>query len=200
MSEEIKKNVDVENTETKEVDTETHKEKNEEKKSTPSVQELLVELAKVKRAQEKAASEAAAYKKKYNATLSEKEQASIEEAEKEAEKEQKFQELLRENQINKLEKSYLSMNYTADEAERMAIAEADGDLEAKLKVMKEADERKRKEYEAEWQKTIPQINAGVSGENAGVTKEDFAKMGYSERKALKDKYPETYKHFIHGGR
>ena len=40
------------------------------------LQQLLVENAKLKRASEKANSEAADYKKKYNATLSEQERAS----------------------------------------------------------------------------------------------------------------------------
>ena len=57
----------------------------------------MTENAKLKKAQEKAASEAADYKKKYNATLSEKEKASIEKAEKEAEREERYQQLLREN-------------------------------------------------------------------------------------------------------
>lgn len=164
------------------------------------IQALMVTNAKQKKALDKASSEAADYKRKYNATLSEQEQASMEKAEKEAEREQKFNELVRENTINKLEKTYLAMNYTADEAARMATAEADGDMDAKLKIMQEVDTRKANALKAEWQKSIPQASVGVAAENANVTSEQFAKMGYSERKDLKDKYPETYKHFISGGR
>ena len=126
-----------------------------------SVQELMVEIAKLKRAQEKAASEAAEYKKKYNAKLSEKEIADEEKAKREAEKEEKFQELLRENKINKLEKSYLALGYTEDEAAKMAIAEVDEDFDAKLKIQRAVQERQKKEYEAEWKSKLPNINAGT---------------------------------------
>lgn len=126
----------------------------------PSVQELLAELAKVKKAQEKAASEAAEYKKKYNATLSEKEQADMKKAELDAEREEQLTKLLRENNINKLEKGYLAMNYTPDEANKIAIAKVDGDVDTELKVMAQADARKRKEYESEWLKSRPPVNSG----------------------------------------
>lgn len=158
----------------------------------PTVQELMVELAKVKKAQEKAASEAAEYKKKYNATLSEKEQASIEKAEKEAERESQFQELLRENKINKLEKMYLGMKYTSDEASRMAIAEVDGDLDAKIKVMTEVDARKDKEREEKFLKSRPLINAGVGGD-VTVTLDQLNKMSYAKRVEFKRNNPEAYK-------
>lgn len=164
------------------------------------IQSLMFTNAKQKKALDKATSEAADFKRKYNATLSEQEQASMEKAEKEAEREQKFNELVRENNINKLEKTYLAMNYTADEAARMATAEIDGDLDAKLKIMQEVDTRKATALKAEWQKTIPQANTGTGGEDSGVTAEEFSKMGYLARKELKDKYPETYRHFMNGGK
>lgn len=162
----------------------------------PTVQELMVEMAKLKKAQERAASEAAEYKKKYNATLSEKEKIDVEKAEKEAEKEERFKALERENHINKLEKGYLAMKYTADEASRMAIAEADGDWDAKMKIMAEVDARKQKELEQEMRRNLPQANFGVGDENPSVSKEDFNKFGYKEMKEFKEKYPETYKQYM----
>jgi hypothetical protein len=180
MSEEIK---NVENlSENNNPQVENEPVKNEEAKpKEPTVQELMNELAKVKKAQEKAASEAAEYKKKYNATLTEKEQASIEKAEKEAEREQQFQELMRENKINKLEKSYLAMNYTVDEASRIAIAEADGDFDARMRIMAEADARKMKQHEAEWLKSRPRVNMGGDGV---LTKEQFNAMSIAEKSKL----------------
>lgn len=132
----------------------------------PSVQDLLVELAKLKKAQEKAASEAASYKKKYNEKLSEKERVDAEKAEREAEREEEYQQLLRENKINKLEKYYLGeLHYTPEEAMKMAVAEVDGDFDAKLTIQLAVDKRKKKEYEIEFIKSNPQINAGVHGDN-----------------------------------
>lgn len=148
-----------------------------EEPKEPTVQELMNELAKVKKAQEKAASEAAEYKKKYNATLSEKEKASIEKAEKEAEREEEWNKTVRENKIFKLEKEYLGiMKYTASEAERMAIAEVDDDKEAKIKIMAEVEARKHKEYEAEFIKNRPPVQAGSGG---GEEPEDAFVKGFS---------------------
>lgn len=77
----------------------------------------------------------------------------------------------------------------------MAIAEADSDIEAKTAVLKAVDERKHKEYEAEFIKSRPDINAGAGGENPNISKADFEKLGYLERVSFKQKYPQTYKKF-----
>lgn len=165
---------------------------NEQEGKEPTVQELMVELAKVKKAQERAASEAAEYKKKYNAKLSEKERVDAEKAEREAEREEQFQQLLRENKINKLEKYYLGeLKYTPDEASQMAIAEVDDDFDAKLKIQLAVDKRKKKEYEAEFIKSRPQMNAGT-GDGKVVTLEQFTKMGATDRVKLKRSDPEGY--------
>ena len=155
----------------------------EQKKKEPTVQELMVELAKVKKAQEKAASEAATYKKKYNEKLSEKEKIDLEKAEREAEKEEQFQQLVRENKINKLEKYYLGeLKYTPEEASKMAVAEVDEDFDAKIKIQLAVDKRKRKEYEAEFIKSRPQLNAGAGDKQ--LTKERFDSMSMAEKSKL----------------
>lgn len=170
-------------------------EENQDKKDAPDTQELLNRIATLERKADKASAEAADYKKKWKDSLSSQEQASIEKAEAEAEREEKFNQLLRENSINKLEKTYLGLGYLAEEAEKMAAAEYDGDLETKTKIMREVDERKKKEFEAEFLKSRPEINAGAGVENPNVSKEAFEKMGYLERVEFKHKYPETYKKF-----
>ena len=174
---------------------ESKKEENQDKKDAPDVQELLNRIATLERKADKASAEAADYKKKWKESLSSQEQASVEKAEAEAEREEKFNQLLRENSINKLEKTYLGLGYLAEEAEKMAAAEFDGDLEAKTKIMREVDARKKKEFEAEFLKSRPDINAGAGGENPNISKEAFEKMGYLERVDFKHKYPETYKKF-----
>lgn len=160
------------------------------------LQDALTQIAKLKRSFDKASSEAADYKKKYNATLSEKERIDIEKAEQEAERDEQFKALVRENQISKLEKGYLGMKYTADEASRMAIAEADGDLDAKMKILAEVDARKQKELEQEFMRKIPQPNFGVGDEKPSMTKEEFQKASYKQVKDFKEKYPNTYKEYM----
>lgn len=194
MAEELKnEQLESENAENQQEVNEQEKEKPDEQKEQqekekpdeqkePTVQELMAELAKVKRAQEKAASEAAEYKKKYNAKLSEKEKIDLEKAEREAEKEEQFQQLVRENKINKVEKGYLALGYTPEEASKMAVAEVDEDFDAKLKIQLAVQKRQKKEYEAEFIKSRPQLNAGT-GEKQ-ITKEQFDNMSMTELSKL----------------
>ena len=155
----------------------------ETKHTEEDVQKLMIELAKAKRERDKASSEAKEFKDKWKASLSEVEAASQEKAEREAAREEEFNRLKRENEINRLEKTYLAMGWTADEAERMATAEADGDFDAKLKVMAEVDERKKKEMEKTILASYGQVNVGASG-SVSYTAEQFAAMNVSERTKL----------------
>lgn len=193
MSEEIKK--DIQN-EQDNAGVGSAKEEDNAPSIEEQLQDALMQIAKLKRSVDKASSEAADYKKKYNATLSEKEKIDMEKAEKDAERDEQYKALVRENQINKLEKSYLAMNYTADEASRMAEAEADGDLAVKMKIMAEVDARKKKEIEQEFRRSMPQPNFGVGDEKPSMTKEEFDKAGYKALREFKEKYPNTYKQYM----
>lgn len=161
------------------------------KELNDKLQEALTELAKIKRERDKNAAEAKEFKDKYRETLSVSEKASEEKAEAEARREEQYQQLLRENTINKVEKNYLAMGWTSDEASRMAIAEVDNDLDAKVKIMSEVDVRKKKEFEAEFIKSRPDVNIG-SGSGVSYTKEQFDKMGVVERSKLFEENPAEY--------
>lgn len=165
--------------------------KEEKKEKEPTVQELMVEMAKLKRAQEKASSEAADYKKKWQASLSEQEKASMEKAEAEAKRQEEWNAIVRENKINKIEKTYLAMGWNAEEASKMAIAEVDDDFDGKVKIQREVDARKKKEIEAEIFKTIPNVNIGGSSGKI-YTKEQFDAMNPIELTKLKRENPAEY--------
>lgn len=177
--------------ETTEEQVETKVEETAEPKNEPNVQELMTEIARLQRKADKAASEAAEFKKRYRESLSEVEKASMEKAEKEAAREEEFNQLRRENSINKLEKQYMVLGFTVDEAARMAVAETDGDQEAKIKIMSEVDGRKKKQYEAEFLASRPDVNVGGSAGNT-VTKEQFDAMGPIELTKLKRENPTEY--------
>ena len=155
----------------------------EKKHTEDDVQKLMTELAKARRDRDKASSEAAEFKKKYRESLSEVEQANMEKAEREAAREEEFKALKREVEVNRLEKTYLAMGWTADEAARMATAEADNDFDAKLKVMAEVDERKKKDLEKTILASYGNVNVGASN-SISVTAEQFAAMGIAERTKL----------------
>lgn len=125
------------------------------------IQQLMVENAKLKKAQEKAATDAADWKKKYNATLTDSQKQAQEKAEKEAEREEQFNSLLKENTVNKLSKNFLKLGYPEDKAEEAAIAQYDGDTETLFRIQSEVQANLIKEKEAEWLKTRPAVNTGA---------------------------------------
>lgn len=159
------------------------------------MQKLMNELAKARRDRDKASSEAAEFKKKYRESLSEVEQANMEKAEREAAREEEFKQLKRENEINRLEKTYLAMGWTADEAARMATAEADNDFDNKLKVMAEVDERKKKELEKTFLASYGNVNVGASGSTT-YTVEQFGNMSIAERSKLYSENREEYNRLV----
>ena len=175
MPEETKNIETVEETKATETpDVEKAEAKTEEQ---PNLQDLLVEVAKLKRKADKAAAEAADWKKKFRATQSVQEIADAEKAEAEARRQEENEQMRRQLSILTLEKSYLGMGFTADEASRMAVAETDNEIEAKMKIMAEVDERKKKTYEAEWLKSRPEISAGSSKESEDLFIKGFNSVG-----------------------
>ena len=139
--------------------------KTDEKPTTLSIEEqmqqLMVENAKMKRAMDKAASEAADYKKKYNATLSEKEQADLAKAEREAERDAHLQELEREVSIHRFTESYLDLGYDKDSAIKAATAQVDNDVDTLFKLQKKVIDEKVLAKEQELIKDIPRAKTGV---------------------------------------
>lgn len=133
------------------------------------LQQMMIDMEKLKRAQEKAASEAADYKKKYNATLSDAQKASQEKAEKEAERDELLKNLTRENTVNKLAKNFLTLGYAADMAEKAAAAQYDNDTDTLFKIQNDHQSALVKQKEAEWLKSRP---APQTGTDEGDGKKD----------------------------
>ena len=125
------------------------------------LQQLMVENAKIKRAMDKAASEAADYKKKYNATLSEQERASQEKAEEQARRDERLAELERENSIHKFTESYLDLGYDKETAIKAATAQVDGDVDTLFTLQKKVIDEKVLAKEQELIKDIPRAKTGV---------------------------------------
>lgn len=161
--------------------------KAEEKPTTVSaedqLQQLMVENAKLKRAMDKASSEAADYKKKYNATLSEQERASQEKAEAEARRDERLAELERENSIHKFTESYLDLGYDKESAIAAATAQVDNDVETLFKLQKKILDEKLLAKEQELIKDMPRAKTGVY---ASMTKDQIMaiKDGVERRKAI----------------
>lgn len=129
--------------------------------NTPNVQDLLVEIAKLKRATTKATAEAAEYKRKLKAAVTEQEAADMEKAELAAKKEERLKELERNEKIHNLVENYMSLSYSKDQAKMAAEAMVDGDMDAVFKVQAEVEEQRLKAKEAEWLATRPEPAAGT---------------------------------------
>jgi hypothetical protein len=148
--------------------------KAETQTTTKSVEEqlqaLMVENAKMKRAMERANSEAADYKKKYNATLSEKEQADMAKAEEQAKRDERLAELEREVSVHRFTESYLDLGYDKESAIAAATAQVDGDVETLFKLQKKIIDEKVLAKEQELIKDIPRAKSGTY---ASMTKEQI---------------------------
>ena len=83
---------------------------------------LKVQIAKMKKAMDRAASDTARYKKQLREKQTAEEIALQEKAEKEAEREEAYQKLLKENTVTKYEKNFLALGYSEELATRAANA------------------------------------------------------------------------------
>lgn len=126
------------------------------------LQQMRIENAKLKKAQEDAATDASNWKKKYNATLSDAEKLAQEKADKEAEKDAELNRLRRESAVSKFEKNFLTLGYSQELAQKAAEAQFDGDTDTLFLVQSQAQEAILKAKENEWYKNRPEVNTGVS--------------------------------------
>lgn len=121
---------------------------------------LKVQIAKMKKAMDKAASDTARYKKQLREKQSAEEIALQEKAEKEAEREEAYQKLLKENTVTKYEKNFLALGYSEELATKAANAQYDGDTEELFKIQQDFQSALLKQKEAEWAKSRPNPQAG----------------------------------------
>lgn len=159
--------------EVKESAPKTEKEPTTNKTVEEQIQQLMMENAKLKRAMDKASSEAADYKKKYNATLSEQEKASVEQAEEQHRRDERLAELERENSIHKFTESYLDLGYDKESAIAAATAQVDNDVETLFKLQKKILDEKLLAKEQELIKDMPRAKTGVY---ASMTKDQIMQI------------------------
>lgn len=94
------------------------------------IKDLESQLAKQKKAMDAACTDAANWKNKYTATLSEAEKAEAKRKEDEAAKDRRIAELERKEVVSAYSNRALSLGYDADLAAQTAEAMANGDMDA----------------------------------------------------------------------
>ena len=162
----------------------------------PSAQELMVEIAKLKRMVDKNASEAAQWKEKFRSTQSEKEVMDAEKAEAEAKRAEEFDFMKKTIQIHDLTENFMDLGYSKDLAKKAATAQVDGDTQALLNIQKQFQEGQKKAWEADFLASRPDINIGGGSNPNTYTKEQFDKMTLIERSKLKRENEAEYNRLL----
>ena len=155
---------------------------------------LEVEFNKIKQERdafkitsEKNASEAADFKKRLNEKLTDAEK-------KEAEYQElvrKNNELIREKSIADYTTQYIGLGYSEELAKDTAIAQVDGNTAKVFENFKKQKEIRDADIKKKLLEGTPKPEDGGNGDS-GVTKEQFAKMGYKERVEFAEKNPTLY--------
>lgn len=145
---------------------------------------------------DKAASEAANYKKQLRERMTEDEAKAVKAAEEHAALIERAEKAERELGVINYEKAYLAMGYDENLARSSAEALARGDMESVFKNQKIYSDARDKALRTELLKQTPPPAAGASA--TSISKEAFDAMGYKERVALFNENPELYKQ-LNGG-
>lgn len=170
-------------------------ETDETKEDAQTVQSLMVEIARQKRAIDKLTKENGELNKKYRSTLSEQERASMEKAEAEAARQAEFDEMKRRLAINDLVNEYMDREFPKDMATKIATARYDGDNDTVNLIEKQMDEAKRRKWEAEFLKNRPELVSGT-GETPTISKEQFDKMSLVEKSKLRRENEAEYNRLV----
>ena len=142
---------------------------------------------------DKAASEAAAYKKQLREKLSADEQAKAEQDEAFKTMQAELETLRTEKAIDASTKKWMSLGYDEKLATETAKAMVSGDTEKVFANHAKFIAEKEKNLRAQLLKDTP---APPSGEGSkGMTKEDFSKLTLVEKMAFAKDKPEQYKEF-----
>lgn len=136
-----------------------------------------------------AAREASEYKKKWKATLTEKEKLEVEEAEKRKEMEDRLKQLEDEKQMAEYTAKFVGLGYDNDLAAETAQALLDGDMDKVFSNQQKFAEAKETELKKELLEKTPKPPAG---DDKKMTKEEFSKLSLAEKNEFAMKNPDEY--------
>ena len=155
------------------------------------------DLERYKRAVDKSNSEAAEWKRKHNALLSEEEQKQVAAEEAINAIKQELDTLRSQKLKSDHMAQLISLGYEEDLASETALALVDGDTEKVFTLQKQHQSNLEKKIRADVLKDTPKPRSG-SGTEANLTKEQFKELGYTQREEIFRTNPELYKQ-LNGG-
>lgn len=152
---------------------------------------------RLKSALSKANSEAAEWKRKHNALLSEEEQTKIAAEEELKQMRADLETLQKEKALSEHKAQFLGLGYEEAKAQKMAEAWQDGDVAKFSEFMKEHQETLKKQVKSDVLQDTPRPESlGVVEQ--GMTQEEFDTLDYTERLKVYNEQPELYKTFTGG--
>lgn len=149
------------------------------------------ENKKLKETLSKKNSEAADYKKQYEAYLSEEEKKQIETQKKWDALEQENKQLKREKSIAEYTSQYIELGYDADLAKKTAEAMTDGDIKTVMENQKTFTQSIETKVRADIMRKNPDPVGGKS--ESTMTLENLRQMSMKDRYAFSVEHPEEYK-------
>lgn len=152
---------------------------------------------KLKNALSKANSEAAEWKRKHNALLSEEEQKKLAAEEQLNTMQAELEALRHEKTLSEHKAQFLGLGYDETQAQEMAEAWQGGDVAKFSEFMKEHQETLKKQVKSDVLQDTPRPESlGVVEQ--GMTQEEFDTLDYTERLKVYNEQPELYKTFTGG--
>lgn len=146
------------------------------------MESLMAEIARMKVNEQKTKRELdKALREKAEAKNALRAKQTAEEIEDEAKREEKEAHDAEFSRLQEFERKtlakdrYLMQGMSAETAEKAAIAEVSGDMDALSEIQRQHYEEKLKAARADWQKSIPQPQFGVN-EYSSMTKEEIMKI------------------------
>lgn len=150
---------------------------------------------RLKLANDKNSHDASEWKKKYNSTLTEQEQAKIASEQASAELQAKYDALLKETNVMKYTNQFLASGMDEKLAKSSAEALADGDMDTVFENQKKFASSVKKQVTDELLKDTPKPDGGnPNGDDTPkVTRKDISKMSLQEQLKFSKEHPEEYK-------
>jgi hypothetical protein len=150
---------------------------------------------KLKVANDKNSHDASEWKKKYNSTLTEQEQAKIASEQASAELQAKYDALLKETNVMKYTNQFLASGMDEKLAKSSAEALANGDMDTVFENQKKFASSVKKQVTDELLKDTPKPDGGNpdGDDTPKVTRKDISKMSLQEQLKFSKEHPEEYK-------
>ena len=158
------------------------------------IERLRGENQKLKNAQSNASADASRYKKELQARMSEQERAATQTNELIEQLKADNAALKRAQTLAEQEAGFIGLGFDAANAKKAAAATYDQDFNGFMGIFKEFLTAHDKALLADAVRQTPRPGAG--GTDNAITREQFDKMGYSERMKLYNEQPETYNTFM----